>query len=46
MTDYHIFLNDSIKISDTIITQVDYIRILNDLVIFITSLGGVRLDWI
>jgi len=40
MTDYHIFLNDSLKISDSINTQVDFVRILNDIVIFITSLGG------
>ena len=40
MTDYHIILNDSITISDSITTQADFVRILNDIVIFITSLGG------
>ena len=45
MTDYHIFLNDSLKISDSINTQVDFVRILNDLVIFITSLGGL-ISWV
>ena len=45
MTDYHIFLNDSITISDSIITQTDFIRALNDIVNFITSLGGL-IQWV
>ena len=45
MTDYHILLSDSIKVNDSIITQVDFTVILNEVLNFITTLGGL-ISWV
>ena len=39
MTDYHIFLNDSIKISDSITTQLDISIILSEILHLISNIG-------
>lgn len=40
MTEYHIFLNESLKINDSIITHLDIRIFLTEVLHFITSLGG------
>ena len=40
MTDYQVFLSDSLKISDSIQTNIDFNVILNEVLNFITTLGG------
>ena len=41
MTNYQIQLQDTMQINDSITTQVDFGIILNEILNFITSLGGI-----